>query len=205
MYLFKEYLILGLVNYIYLRRVFMTAEVWIAVVALVFSAASILIGLYSLYNQFHKIELVAYPTIRDHEVYLVLENTGETLVKDFTVNVENKGYQTEKGQKILDEMPFLNGKASFTLASGKKREIPLGSYLQYAFDNKTEGTGLPIFEVTFCAKKPITNSLYRVTYTCDYNAYSNESIVYSNNFHFRRMDDSLRGIESGIKNEEERL
>lgn len=67
---------------------------------------SLFISAFTLYNQFHRTELIVYPLIRDTEVLLVLENSGNTLVRDFTIKLVDRTPVSEETKNVWRTCPF---------------------------------------------------------------------------------------------------
>lgn len=162
---------------------------------------SLFISAFTLYNQFHRTELIVYPLIRDTEVLLVLENSGNTLVRDFTIKLVDRTPVSDKTKERLEKMPFLNGKVEATIAAKTKREIPLGNYLQFMIDgahNNDEKRILPKFVIEVKTKRLWLWHKTR-TFQCDYNAYTREEIVHTSTYHLKQINRSIGGLYSQIK------
>lgn len=167
------------------------------------SLLSLVIALFTLYNQFHKTELIAYPLIRDTELLLVLENSGNTLVRDFTVKLITKSLIDEYKKIELKDMPFLNGMVASTMAAKTKREIPLGRHFQYYLnealakaeeEEEEKKLELPVFQVEITRKYL---KLWHKTeiFECNYNVYSREEIVFTSTYHLKNISKTLKGME----------
>lgn len=151
---------------------------WMVFLALVFSALSLIFSGISLRKQFFQQEIVAYPGLKNNELYLHVENTGQTLVQDFSIEITNMNEMlsdikmNSKDKNSFRNRSGLNGKALNTLASKGRRTILLGDFKDFRIANLDALQFLPIMSVKINYKGLKKSK----TYICDYNTYKNEMI-----------------------------
>lgn len=146
---------------------------------IVIGSLALILSLVSLYHQFFHKEIVVYPSVRNDKLYLIIENSGQSLVHNFfveIVNIEEVLFSIEMHD--MEKMQFrnrsgLNGNASHTLASKSKRTILLGNFENFLSTTRQDIThGFPVFTV----KVRYGKFKKTKTFVCDYNSYWNELI-----------------------------
>lgn len=172
----------------------MNLEILIGSLALVLS-------LISLYHQFFHKEIVVYPGMKNGLFYLHVENSGGTLVQDFSIeilevdaflssiNISNHA-SSEEFEEFNEEFKSrngLNGKALNTLASKGKRTILLGHSVFFRTSNDEFPT-YPILSVKVRYKGLKRSKIF----TCDYNSYSNEMIDHDIAYELKELNNTLR-------------
>ena len=167
---------------------------WMVFLALVFSALSLVFSWISLRKQFFQQEIVAYPGLKNNELYLHVENTGQTLVQDFSIEIINMNEMlsdikmNSKDKNSFKNRSGLNGKALTTLASKGRRTILLGDYKDFRIVNPETTQSFPIMSVKISYK----GSKKSKTYICDYNTYKNEMIDHDVVSELREINKALR-------------
>lgn len=167
---------------------------WMVFLALVFSALSLIFSWISLRKQFFQQEIVAYPALKNDELYLHVENTGQTLVQDFSIEIINMDEMlSDIRMNSDDKISFknrsgLNGKALTTLASKGRRTILLGDYKDFRIVNPEAVQSFAIMLVKINYK----GSKKSKTFICDYNTYKNEMIDHDVVSELREINKVLR-------------
>ncbi len=144
------------------------------------ASLALILSLVSLYHQFFHKEIVVYPGVMNGNLYLHIENSGQSLVSDFSIEIldiddllSNIEMSSENKKKFRERNGII-GKASNTLASKGRRTILLGNHRDFKTINRTESNPFPIFLVK------IDYGLFKKsnTFICDYNTFRNEMIDY---------------------------
>jgi len=170
----------------------MNLEILIASLAFILSVIS-------LYNQFFHKEIVVYPASKNFMLYLQVENSGGTLVQNFSIEVLNMEELLsapnldEEYRAKIKSRNSLNGKGLITLASKGKRRIPL----MHLIDFKGEDPDIELKPLPIIYVKVRYKGLKRSkTFICDYNSYSGEMIDYDISADLKEINSTLK---SGIR------
>lgn len=147
---------------------------------IIIGSLALILSLISLYHQFFHKEIVIYPSMKNNDFYLNIENSGGTLVQNFSVEILNidtvlsdSMYSRNDFQSRFKNQNGINGKSSITLAPKGKRTILLGEAIDFQ-TNSSEAIvpSYPIFSVKVSYKGFKKSK----TFICDYNSYTNEIV-----------------------------
>jgi len=164
-------------------------EILIASFALFFSFIS-------LYQQFFHKEIVVYPGVKNGELYLFIENSGQSLVSNFSVEIINLNEvlssirMNADKKKRFKSRNGLNGNAHHTLASKARREVPLGSHLDFSLIEKNDEKFFPILKVRIKYKGFKLSKVF----ICDYNIYKNEMIDHDVSEQLEKINNTLKAM-----------
>ena len=161
---------------------------------IVIASLALILSLVSLYHQFFHKEIVVYPGLRNENLYLHVENSGQSIIHNFSIEIINmdevlstiKMKNTDKD--LFKNRDGLNGKASNTLSSKGKRTILLGDYKSF----RTTDPGATIFLPILLIKIHYKGLKRSKTFTCDYNSYRNELIDHDVTSELREINKTLR-------------
>lgn len=158
------------------------------------ASLALILSLLSLYHQFFHKEIVVYPGVKNGNLYLHIENSGQSLVSDFSIqildmddllsNIEMK----PQDKKAFKERNGINGKASNTLASKGRRTILLGNHKMFRAINRVDSNPFPILIVK------VDYGLLKKSkkFICDYNTFRNEMIDYDVTGELKELNNILR-------------
>lgn len=161
---------------------------------IVIASLALILSLVSLYHQFFHKEIVVYPGLRNENLYLHVENSGQSLIHNFFIEIINMD-ELLSGIKmsIDDKKSFknrdgLNGKASNTLSSKGKRTILLGDYKSFIAVDPKASQPFPILSI----KVRYKGFKKSKTFVCDYNSYRNELIDHDVSSELREINKTLK-------------
>lgn len=158
------------------------------------ASLALMLTCFSLYHQFFNKEIVAYPGIKNGELYLHIENSGQTLVQDFSIEITNMDEvlsdikMNSKDKDSFRNRSGLNGKALTTLSSKGRRTILLGDYKNFRVVTPEATQSFPVMSVKINYKGLKKSK----TYICDYNTYKNEMIDHDAVSELREINKALR-------------
>lgn len=160
------------------------------------ASLALVLSLISLYHQFFHKEIVVYPSMQNHKFFLNIENSGGSLVQNFTIEILNIETVISDCSNISEEFKVqfknqnsLNGKALNTLASKGKRTILLGRSFHFRMNNRdAEVASYPIFSVKVRYKGLKRSKVF----ICDYNSYANEIMDQDISFELKELNSILR-------------
>ena len=163
---------------------------------IVIASFALFLSAVSFYQQFFHKEIVVYPGVKNGELCLFIENSGQSLVSDFSVEIINLDevlssikMDADK-KKLFKSRNGLNGNAFHTLASKARREVPLGSHLDFGLIQKNEGKTFPILKVKIRYKGLKPSKLFM----CDYNIYKNEMIDHDVSEQLEKINNTLKAM-----------
>ena len=134
--------------------------------------------------------------MRNNDLYLNIENSGGTLVQNFSVEIlnidtvlSNSTFSRSDFQSRFKNQNGINGKSSITLASKGKRTILLGSAIDFQTNSsEAKVPSYPILSVKVSYKGFKKSKIF----TCDYNSYTNETVP-------QDIDSILKELNKNLK------
>lgn len=160
------------------------------------SVIAIFVSVYTYYAQNVKEEVFVYPFVKDTTFLVIIENVGNSTLRNYSINLKNIEHPHEASRAQLLKMDLLKKEAKFSLSPKKTHEIIIGSPT-FPYGDNTR----PILEIEVFNSK----GKHKDTFTCDFNIYKNRisRIVSSDSFE-KKVVSSLDKISKSIKDSEKK-
>ena len=162
---------------------------------LIIALGALALSMYTFYVQNVKEELVIYPYENDKKMYITIENTGKSLIRNYTLELSKVEHMDAVIEKQLKKMFLFQRKVKFNLAANRSINFSAGST---AANNGKEFLPILTFDVYNSKKRKVD------TFVCDFNMYRHQMTIVVHSTKEQRKDALIQEISqslSGIHDE----